>query len=52
MEAFIEGATFPVMVKVADMQRAPDGVRNVAIAHTPAQLVAMYRKAENSGSPT
>ncbi len=48
---FIERATFPVVVKPAESQRLPASFRRVSIAHTPEELLTIYRQVENPESP-
>src|SRR5262249_33133935 len=47
---FIRRATFPVVVKAAEPQRLPKGAR-VFVAHTPEQLLAIYRRVETPEIP-
>ncbi|MCU1324897.1 MAG: hypothetical protein JWN34_267 [Bryobacterales bacterium] len=49
--AFIEGATFPVVVKAVESERLPSGIRGTSLAHTPAELIALYRRVATLGSP-
>ena len=48
---FIERGRFPVIVKAADSHRLRVGARCPAIAHSPKELLAIYRQAENPESP-
>jgi D-aspartate ligase len=51
VHAFIERATFPVVVKAAESHRLPKGARSTSIAGTPRELIAIYREAESPASP-
>jgi D-aspartate ligase len=44
VDAFIECARFPVIVKAADANAMPEGGRSVSIIPSPAQLLALYRQ--------
>lgn len=51
VHAFLEVATFPVVVKAADPQRLPSGVRRTSFARNAEELLAIYRKAQNRDAP-
>jgi D-aspartate ligase len=51
VHAFIRHATFPVVVKAAEPQRLPEGVRSPYIARKPPELLAYYAQAETPDSP-
>jgi predicted ATP-grasp superfamily ATP-dependent carboligase len=48
---FMERAVFPVIVKAAESQRSPQGVRSTCIARTPSELLAIYKQAETPERP-
>ena len=51
VHAFIERASFPVVVKAAETQRLPKGTPSVSIAQTPEELLAIYWQAQSPESP-
>jgi D-aspartate ligase len=51
VQAFLDRAVFPVMVKAAESHRRPNGVPNAAIVQTADELLALYRKMENPLNP-
>jgi predicted ATP-grasp superfamily ATP-dependent carboligase len=48
---FVKHAAFPVMVKVAESWRRPEGAPTTSIARTPDQLYAIYQTSEGPGGP-
>jgi predicted ATP-grasp superfamily ATP-dependent carboligase len=51
VHAFIERAQFPVIVKAADAQCLPKGMRSTSIVRTPAELLRIYEQTERSDGP-
>jgi predicted ATP-grasp superfamily ATP-dependent carboligase len=51
VKAFIENATFPVMVKAAEANRLPINASSAAIAATPEQLLNIYKSAQSPDAP-
>ncbi len=50
VQAFLDRATFPVVVKAADARRLAPGCRSTSIAHHARELLAIYRQAECRGN--
>lgn len=51
VHAFREQAQFPVIVKAADAQHLPKEARSTVIVQTPADLLRIYQRSENSDGP-
>jgi predicted ATP-grasp superfamily ATP-dependent carboligase len=45
VQAFVERAAFPVVMKAAESQRTPAGLRSTSIARSPGELIALYEQA-------
>jgi len=45
VHAFLDRATFPVVVKAADAHLLPDGARSTSLARSPKELLAIYELA-------
>lgn len=51
VQAFIEQAQFPVIVKAADAQSLPKGMSSTSLVRTPAELLRIYAQTERCHRP-